>query len=124
MTVDYNDAVQIINELKAYPWELRDLANSLLEELLATQAREKVLLDYVTRVSIGEAWSAPLSIQKEATRLLAQSTDDTALKRLLAAERERCAKEAERQLEDEPYGHAKFRCANIAAEIRALGDQP
>lgn len=34
-------------------------------------------------------------------------------------EREACAKEAERQMEDEPYGHAKFRCANIASEIRA-----
>lgn len=36
----------------------------------------------------------------------------------VAAEREACAAEAERQGDDEPYGHAKFRCANIAAEIR------
>ena len=78
MTVDYNDAMQIIEDSKAAAWELRDLAKSLLEDLQAVRA----------------------------------------------AERERCAKEAERQLEDEPYGHAKFRCANIAAEIRALGDKP
>lgn len=41
-------------------------------------------------------------------------------------EREACAQEAERQMEDEPYGHAKFRCANIAAAIRgrsSLADQ-
>src|SRR5574340_498162 len=37
-------------------------------------------------------------------------------------EREACAQEAERQMDDEPYGHAKFRCANIAAAIRARGD--
>ena len=76
--IDYNDAMQILEDPKAAAWELRDLAKSLLEDLQVARA----------------------------------------------AERERCAKEAERQLEDEPYGHAKFRCANIAAEIRALGDQP
>lgn len=36
-----------------------------------------------------------------------------------AHEREQCALEADRQMEDEPYGHAAFRCANIAHEIRA-----
>ena len=34
--------------------------------------------------------------------------------------RERCVAEADRQGLDEPYGHAKFRCANIAEAIRAL----
>jgi len=38
-----------------------------------------------------------------------------------AAEREACAKVCDQQAEDEPYGHAKFRCANIAAVIRARG---
>lgn len=33
---------------------------------------------------------------------------------------EECALEADRQSEDEPYGHAKFRCANIALELRAM----
>ena len=36
-------------------------------------------------------------------------------------EREACAKVADNQAQDEPYGHAKFRCANIAAAIRARG---
>ena len=36
-----------------------------------------------------------------------------------AAEREACAKVADEQAQDEPYGHAKFRCGNIAAAIRA-----
>ena len=35
------------------------------------------------------------------------------------AEREECAVESERQGQDEPYGHAKFRCYNIAEAIRA-----
>lgn len=38
-----------------------------------------------------------------------------------AAEREACAKVADEQAQDEPYGHAKFRCGNIAAAIRARG---
>jgi hypothetical protein len=40
-----------------------------------------------------------------------------------AAEREACAKVADEQAQDEPYGHAKFRCGNIAAAIRARGEQ-
>jgi len=36
-------------------------------------------------------------------------------------EREVCAKVADEQAQDEPYGHAKFRCGNIAAAIRARG---
>jgi hypothetical protein len=35
------------------------------------------------------------------------------------AEREECAIEAAKQAQDEPYGHAKFRCYNIAEAIRA-----
>ena len=38
-----------------------------------------------------------------------------------AHEREACAKVADEQAQDEPYGHAKFRCGNIAAAIRARG---
>jgi hypothetical protein len=37
-------------------------------------------------------------------------------------EREACAKVADEQAQDEPYGHAKFRCGNIAAAIRARGN--
>jgi hypothetical protein len=40
-----------------------------------------------------------------------------------AAEREACAKVADEQAQDEPYGHAKFRCNNIAAAIRARGEK-
>ena len=39
-----------------------------------------------------------------------------------AHEREVCAKVADEQAQDEPYGHAKFRCGNIAAAIRARGN--
>jgi hypothetical protein len=38
-----------------------------------------------------------------------------------AHEREVCAKVADEQAQDEPYGHAKFRCGNIASAIRARG---
>jgi len=40
-----------------------------------------------------------------------------------AAERRACAEVADEQAQDEPYGHAKFRCGNIAAAIRARGEQ-
>ncbi len=40
-----------------------------------------------------------------------------------AHEREACAKVADEQAQDEPYGHAKFRCGNIAAAIRARGEK-
>jgi len=43
------------------------------------------------------------------------------LKALVVSEREACAKVADEQAQDEPYGHAKFRCGNIAAAIRARG---
>lgn len=39
-----------------------------------------------------------------------------------AHEREACALIADENGADEPYGHAKFRCVNIAAAIRARGD--
>jgi hypothetical protein len=42
---------------------------------------------------------------------------------IAAHEREACAKVADEQAQDEPYGHAKFRCGNIAAAIRARGQQ-
>jgi len=35
-----------------------------------------------------------------------------------------CIAIAEANGEDEPYGHAKFRCANIAAALRALLEEP
>lgn len=37
----------------------------------------------------------------------------------VADEREACAQVAYDQAQDEPYGHAKFRCVNIADAIRA-----
>jgi hypothetical protein len=40
-----------------------------------------------------------------------------------AHEREACAKVADEQAQDEPYGHAKFRCGNIASAIRARGER-
>jgi hypothetical protein len=42
---------------------------------------------------------------------------------IAAAECEACAKVADEQAQDEPYGHAKFRCGNIAAAIRARSEQ-
>ena len=40
MTVDYNDAMQILEDPKAAAWELRDLAKSLLEDLQAARTEE------------------------------------------------------------------------------------
>ena len=41
MTVDYNDAMQILEDPKAAAWELRDLAKSLLEDLQVARAAER-----------------------------------------------------------------------------------
>lgn len=41
----------------------------------------------------------------------------------ILAEREACAMEADAQGEDEPYGYAKFRCANIAEAIRMRSNE-
>ena len=51
-----------------------------------------------------------------------QALTDRAAAYGAAAMQERCAKEAEMQADDEPYGHEKFRCESIAAAIRTLGD--
>ena len=40
--------------------------------------------------------------------------------RIAEAERDRCAKIAEDAREDEEYGHAAFRCVQIAQDIRSL----
>lgn len=48
------------------------------------------------------------------------ATPEQSLARIRNQVREECALEADRQSADEPYGHAKFRCANIALEIRAM----
>ena len=41
MTVDYNDAMQILEDPKAAAWELKDLAKSLLEDLQVARAAER-----------------------------------------------------------------------------------
>lgn len=94
----------------------------LLELALAEgQARETKLRAYL---SDHECWQEKVMDGPcPACELLATPQDDSALHEMIEAakaeEREACAQEAERQAQDEPYGHAKFRCTNIAAEIRA-----
>ena len=39
--IDYNDAMQILEDPKAAAWELRDLAKSLLGELQVAKAAER-----------------------------------------------------------------------------------
>ena len=55
------------------------------------------------------------------SRLRKASRIDRLIADAVAKEREACAKVADEQAQDEPYGHAKFRCGNIAAAIRARG---
>ena len=154
--VDYEDAMQIINDMKAYPWELRDLAKSLLEELVdvqkklseaesfikaiadtcehaervaaESQSREKDTRDALllsiesssswrysdfleARAKVLKLWGAPEDVQP---------TDDTALKQLLAAERERCYKVCE-HINAMGFRQSAWECMEA---IRALGDQP
>lgn len=42
----------------------------------------------------------------------------------IEGEREACAKIADDAREDEEYGHAAFRCVQIAQNIRARGEPP
>jgi hypothetical protein len=74
---------------------------------------------------IRKPWETLLMMTKTAYGLYAFTHKDlehfAAL--VAAAEREACAKVADEQAQDEPYGHAKFRCGNIAAAIRARSEQ-
>ena len=89
------------------------------DKLAASQAREKVLLeclDYIDRT--GRLWGGEAMRSAQlANAARAQPTDDSALKALLAAERERCAKVCERQYLGAPYQGDVY-----AIAIRALGD--
>ena len=55
MTVDYNDAMQILEDPKAANWELRDLAKSLLDELQVARAaeRERIAKQFEGRSYLG-----------------------------------------------------------------------
>ena len=84
------------------------------ERLAASQAQIKVLR---------EAISLHLAHHEQGCVYLDEAlaaTPEQSLARIRNQVREECALEADRQFEDEPYGHAKFRCANIALEIRAM----
>jgi hypothetical protein len=76
-------------------------------------AREAGLLTIGTADGSVAVYTWPKGITEELERFAAL---------VAAAEREACAKVAEDQAQDEPYGHAKFRCFNIAADIRARGE--
>ena len=50
--VDYNDAMQIIEDPKAAAWELRDLAKSLLEDFQVARAAERELCMSAVRMEL------------------------------------------------------------------------
>jgi len=54
--------------------------------------------------------------------VLALVTEVRRLQAALAGEREACAKIADDARADEEYGHAAFRCVQIAQAIRARGE--
>jgi len=101
---------------------------NLRQQLAESQAREAQLTDIIDRVAQIIAFEGVpyylLGIE-ERDEALALPQDDTALRVMFEKgqkyEREECAVVAEKQGEDEPYGHAKFRCYNIAAAIRERG---
>ena len=102
---------QICNTVMVTSYEYAELKN----ELAASQAREKVLRDAVKNLVNQKGRHNTELAYKKLVDVLAQPTDDSALKAALAAERERVAK----HFEDRAYlgsGH------QLAVEIRALGD--
>ena len=117
MTVAYEDAMQIIEDPKAAAWELRDLAKSLLEDLLETQARGKALRDALLNIRTVSGEHTPAS--HIAIAALNTPSDDTALKQLLAAERERCIDALMHSEND-----ANLSLQECIDVIRALGDKP
>jgi hypothetical protein len=68
----------------------------------------------LVRADERNSWPAEMEAMERQVNIL---TD--ALAKAKADEREKCAQICDDQAEDEPYGHAKFRCTNIAAAIRA-----
>ena len=87
------------------------------------QLREQVALlrEYMQRLScLGNGDRPGNSIGNRIAQEALAATPAQSLARIRNQVREECALEADRQSEDEPYGHAKFRCANIALEIRAM----
>ena len=118
---------------------MAELIDSLLAEIeelkssiAASQAREKVLRDaievvveFASCVGGSSSWWDETWEQYDGVHY--QPTDDTALKAALAAERERCAKKAEKlgiDLAELNENNAmKFAGGSIACAIRALGDE-
>jgi len=88
----------------------------LEQQLSASQAREKALRDTLESFS-QRAWMDRL-VRVELKTALAQLTDDTALKDMLAAEREKYAQVCDEVAKDE-FG---FYAEDCAGAIRALGE--
>ena len=78
------------------------------------------ILEYCTQDGNNQELFDMLCHIEETVKAELAATPEQSLARLKNQVREECAIEADRQFEDEPYGHAKFRCANIALEIRAM----
>lgn len=107
-----------------------------MDSLEACQAREKMLRDFITHAQVSSGVcccgddmeshaSAMICGHSPVDQwdwsvhcLLAQPTDDTALKAALAAERERCLAECEK-IHARGFRETAFECIEA---IRALGD--
>lgn len=70
--------------------------------------------------AFGDACTFRAGYKEAGERLSAQLAAEVA--KAVEAERERCALIADAAGQDEPYGHAKFRCVQIAGAIRTGGD--
>lgn len=109
-TADRIEELERAVEFQKKAWAA-DLAEN--DALLADNARLREALEhsvlYVPDLATVPGIAAALA-----------ATPEQSLARIRNQVREECALEADRQSADEPYGHAKFRCANIALEIRAM----
>lgn len=99
-----------------------DLARSESATLQAYYCIAEPLMAIVEQAH-GEATAHAIEefLKRTGQYITNDASRQAAIAEAVAIEREACAQEADRQAQDEHYGHAKFRCANIAVEIRARG---
>ena len=110
----YADGDPITEEAADRIEQLEFELSGITEQLAAAQAQLKVMRDALDFVLNGSTELDQRASIDKARKALAQPTDDSALREMLAAEREKCAKTVE------DYGLSGY---VYAEAIRAMGSE-
>lgn len=117
-----------INELEADTQEVNAARiylreqERLLRQLAAAQAQLVKLREALEEIPLGYALDKDFECVKKARALLNQTDDTTALREMLKAERERCAKRCE-EIDVAAFGSDRPAPNDCAAAIRAMEDK-